>query len=101
AGFRASTNSMYYQAVITSVSQKSNLNDVFNIDAGFTNQGNGNPPTSGYFFVYDSTTSANWLYRNGSGSLTSTGVAFAAATPYTLEVFVRSDSVFYWINNSL
>lgn len=99
AGLRASTNNMYYQITIASVSQKSNLSDVFNIDAGFTNGGTGNPQGSGYYFRYDSTTSANWLYRNGAGSLTSTGVAFAATTPYVLEVFVRSDSVFYWINN--
>jgi hypothetical protein len=97
--FQPSSSNFYFQATIKSVSQKSNLTDVFNIDAGFTNTAaNGGNPA--YEFRYDSATSANWLYRNGTGGLTSTGVAFAATTAYTLEIFVRSDSVFYWINNS-
>lgn len=100
-GFRASTASQYYKTVIDGVSQKSNLSDVFNIEAGFSSNENNTPASVGYEFYYDSTTSANWLYRNGNGSLTSTGVAFAANTAYNLEVLVRSDSVFYRINGSM
>lgn len=100
AGFKPSTTNMYYQITIPSISQKANLTDNYNIDAGFTSSSIGNPYSTGYYFRYDSTTSPNWLYRNGTGALTSTGVAVNTATAYTLEVFVRSDSVFYWVNNS-
>lgn len=98
-GLRPSTMNMYYAVTITSISQKANLTDVFNIDCGISIGGTANPQTGGYTFRYDSASSANWQYRNGSAAYVATSVAVATATAYTLEVFVRSDSVFYWINN--
>lgn len=96
---RASTANMYFKISMGNISALSDGTNTYTIDLGFASNAN-SPPSAGYFFRYDQSSSTNWLYRNGTGTVTSTGVTVATATSYIMEVFVRSDSVFYWINNT-
>lgn len=98
-GIKASTSSMYYKITILNLSALSDGTNTYTAEFGFSNNSNAHPATTGYIFQYNQSSNTNWLYRNGNGSLNSTGVTVTTGAA-TLEILVRSDSAFYWINGT-
>lgn len=98
-GFKASTATMYFKLQINALSALSDGTNTYTIEAGFSSNANNHPGSIGYLFYYAQAASNNWLYRNGNGSLTDTGVT-ATTGAALLEVFVNATTATYWINGT-
>lgn len=104
--FNAANGPLYYLHKDAFVSDLSDGSQSYVVYTGTSNTSVGTEPTSGAYFEYDQTVSANWLCvtaAGGSRTKTDSGVAVKVLASGTdkLQVKLEGGVAKFWINNTL